>query len=76
MPKESVPRRLVTLKYAAEYAAVHEHTVRRKIAEGKLTGYRFGTKALRVDLNEIDALLRPIPTVGKCLVSDETPGAE
>lgn len=66
MPKDSTaPRRLASLAEAGEYASVHPRTIRREIARGTLTGYRFGqSKALRVDLNEVDALLRPIPTAG------------
>jgi excisionase family DNA binding protein len=56
-------RRLVTIADGAEYAACSQKTIRRQIAVGRLTGFRLGTKLLRVDLNELDALLEPIPTV-------------
>jgi excisionase family DNA binding protein len=52
----------VTLDEAAEYAAVNVQTIRRRISAGDLTGYRLGPRLLRVDLNELDQLLRPIPT--------------
>ena len=39
-------------------------TIRRRIADGTLTAYRFGPKLLRLDLDEVEALLRPVPTVG------------
>lgn len=55
-------RRLASLADAAEYAAVHPRTLRRRIASGELTGYRLGGRVIRVDLDELDALLRPIPT--------------
>jgi len=32
------------------------------IAAGEITGYRFGVKLVRVDLDELDAKLQPIPT--------------
>lgn len=32
------------------------------IAAGDLTGYRIGSRLLRVDLNEVDAKLRAIPS--------------
>ena len=54
-------RRLVALKDAAEYASVSPKTIRRRIADGTLTGYRLGPRLLRVDLNELDAQFRPIP---------------
>jgi len=38
-------------------------TVRRYIADGRLTGYRMGPRLIRVDMAEVDALLSPIPTV-------------
>lgn len=57
-------RRLETIQHAAEYAAVSPKTIRRRIADGSLTGYRMGARLIRVDLNELDALLRPIPSAG------------
>ncbi|MGA7131645.1 MAG: excisionase family DNA-binding protein [Mycobacterium sp.] len=44
---------------AAEYLKVTERTIRQMIADGRLTGYRSGTRLVRVDLNEIDAAMRP-----------------
>lgn len=57
-------RRLVSLSKAARYLDTSPRTVRRAISEGRLTGYRFGPRTLRVDLNEVDAVLRRIPTAG------------
>lgn len=66
MPKSSasVARHLVSVNQAAEYTSVNPRTIRRRIADGTLTGYRLGSKMIRVDLNELDASLTPIPTVG------------
>ncbi|OYO07882.1 DNA-binding protein [Enemella evansiae] len=61
MPKQA---QLVSQQVAAAHAGVSVDTIRRRIADGSLTGYRFGKRMIRVDLNELDALLRPIPTVG------------
>lgn len=55
-------RRLASISQAAEYAAVNPKTIRRRIASGDLTGYRMGARLIRVDLNELDQLMRPIPT--------------
>ena len=52
----------VSLDDAAEHLDVSVRTLRRFIASGDLTGYRAGKKIIRVDLNEVDAMLRPIPT--------------
>lgn len=55
-------RRYASLAKAAEYADCNERTLRRHIASGELTGYRLG-RVYRIDLNELDAWLKPIPTV-------------
>jgi excisionase family DNA binding protein len=64
MPRKQPERRLVSIPKAAEYAGVHHITIRRRISAGDLTGYRLGKRILRVDLNELDDLLRTIPTAG------------
>lgn len=59
----TTPRRhLASINQAAEYAAVSTKTIRRRIADGTLTGYRFG-RVIRIDLDELDDAIRPIPTV-------------
>jgi excisionase family DNA binding protein len=58
------PHRLAPLNDAADYAKCHPRTIRRRIADGSLTGYRMGPRLIRVDLNELDSLLSPIPTMG------------
>lgn len=58
-----VPRR-ASIPAAAEYVPCSAKTIRRRIADGSLTGYRFGRKIL-VDLDEIDALLQPIPSASR-----------
>lgn len=59
------PRRsLVSIAKAADYADVHPMTMRRWISAGRIKAYRLGPRSLRVDLNELDAMLRPIPTAG------------
>jgi len=58
-------KRYISIQAAAAYAGLAEKTIRRRVADGTLTGYRMGTRIIRVDLVEIDALLVPIPTVAK-----------
>ena len=53
-------RRLAGLAKAAEIADVHPITIRRWGEEGRLPLYRVGPRLLKVDLDELDALLRPI----------------
>jgi excisionase family DNA binding protein len=50
------------LAAAAAYADVSTRTLRRYISHGRLTGYRVGPRLIKVDLNEVDAIVRPIPT--------------
>jgi excisionase family DNA binding protein len=58
-------KRLASIIEAASYYGVHPRTIRRAIATGKIVGYRFDGKLIRVDLNEVDErLLQQIPTGG------------
>lgn len=63
-PTATPRRRLASIESAAEYAECSAKTIRRRISDGSLTGYRMGKRLIRVDLNELDAMLRPIPTAG------------
>ncbi len=64
MPANKSQRRLTSLPEAAEQFGVSSRTLRRYISAGRITGYRFGPRMLRVDLDELDALLRPLATGG------------
>jgi excisionase family DNA binding protein len=55
---------LAPIKTAADQAQVHPMTIRRWIAEGLLPAYRLGPRALRVDLNDLDAMATRLPTTG------------
>ena len=56
--------RLERLSAAASRKGVHPRTIRRRIADGSITGYRFGPRLIMVDCAEVDAaLLHEIPTV-------------
>jgi excisionase family DNA binding protein len=54
-----------TLAEEAARTSVSVKTLRRRIAEGQLTAYRFGPHLIRLDPAEVDALFRPIPTAGR-----------
>ncbi len=57
-------RKYESIEDAAARLDVNPRTIRRRIADGTLTGYRVGTKTIRVECVEVDErLLRPIPTV-------------
>jgi excisionase family DNA binding protein len=63
--RDAVPaRRFASVEVAADYADVSTRTIRRYIADGRLTGYRVGPRLVKVDLADLDALVRPIPTAG------------
>ena len=66
MVRKSSPsaRRLASVADAANYADVSVRTIRRYIAQGRLTGYRVGPRLVKVDLVDLDTLASPIPTVG------------
>lgn len=61
MRSTSPARTLIPMSTAAERLGCSTKTIRRRIADGSLTGYRVGPKNLRVDLAEVEALARPIP---------------
>ena len=57
-------QRLDSIQGAASYIGVDPKTIRRWIAAGRIQGFRAGPRLIRVDLNEMDRLLSPIPTAG------------
>ena len=56
------PSRPVSIDVAAKHIGVDQRTIRRRIATGHLTGFRFGPRILRVDMAEVEAMLVPIAT--------------
>lgn len=63
MSRPPSARRRAKLPAAAEHYGVSVKTLRRKIASGDLTAHRLGSRIILVDLDELEALLQPIPTV-------------
>jgi excisionase family DNA binding protein len=60
-----MPRNYESLEHASERWKVHPRTLRRMGARGEITLYRVGKKKLlRVDPDEVDAAMKPVPTVG------------
>jgi excisionase family DNA binding protein len=53
-------RQYASIAHAAQIADVHTDTIRRLIGRGDLTGYRIGTKAVRIDLAELETVFKPI----------------
>lgn len=58
-PNRAARRRYAKPSEAAEYLGVTTRTIRQMIADGRLTGYRSGARLVRVDLNQLDAAMRP-----------------
>lgn len=58
-----MPARYISMQDAAERCDVSVKTVRNWIAWGRIHGYRLPAgKTVRVDPEEIEALIEPIPT--------------
>jgi excisionase family DNA binding protein len=65
MASTQQPRRWGSIERAALTAGVSTRTIRRRIADGSITGYRFGPRVIRVDLDEVESLFKRMPTA-KC----------
>ncbi len=50
-----------SLAQAAERTDVSIKTLRRRISAGQLRAYRYGPRILRLDPNDVDKLMRPVP---------------
>ena len=55
-------RNYESLAQASERTGLSIKTLRRRIATGDLPAYRNGTRILRVDPQDVDRLMRPVPT--------------
>lgn len=58
----SSTQKLVSLQDGAAQVGVCVKTLRRWISDGRLTGYRLGPRAIRIDQAELFALARPLAT--------------
>lgn len=54
-------KRLGSLKDAAAYHGVKDRTIHKWGSEGRLTLYRVAGRLIRVDMDEVEALARPMP---------------
>lgn len=66
MPKSStsLQRHLVSINQAADHVGVSARTIRRAISRGEIQAVRLGPRLIRIDVVQLDAALRPIPTAG------------
>lgn len=62
-PPEPPPplHRWATLREGAAYLGIGLRTLTDKIATGEVPAYRCGPRLVRVDLNELDQLMVPVP---------------
>ena len=58
--RQERPQRLITQGDAADMLGVSVDTIRRRIADGSIRGFRVG-RAIRVCETDVWALARPIP---------------
>ena len=63
-PNPQTPPHWGSLSAAAERYGCSIKTLRRMVGAGEVSAYRLGKRMLRVDFNEIDALMRRLPASG------------
>lgn len=60
VPVKNSTRHWVSINDVAEHLGVTTRTIHQMIADGRITGYRNGTRFIRLDLNEVDAAMKPM----------------
>lgn len=61
MPSPSTLRRFISLQDAAAMLSVSTKTCARRVADGTLPGYHVaGTRAVRVELAQVEDMLQPV----------------
>lgn len=60
----STPPAYVTIAQAAERLGVSRDTIRRRIADGTVPAVRVGPRSIRIAVEDLAALARPIPAGG------------
>jgi excisionase family DNA binding protein len=58
-PSKSIQNCLLTINQAAQELAVHPNTIRNLIASGRLKAKRIGARIVRVQEQDVQALLTP-----------------
>jgi len=57
-------RQTLTVKETAEVTGFSVRTIRARISDGTLPAYRVGPRAIRIRIDDLDRLMRRIPTAG------------
>jgi excisionase family DNA binding protein len=55
--------RWASFSAAAEYAGIPAKTLRDWVRKGRIPAYRIGPRLLQIDLDDVDAMRRRVPTV-------------
>lgn len=58
--REFMPERTIPLEEAAKACGVSNLTMRRWITEGRVRGYRLGSRLIRVEIEDINAMFEPL----------------
>lgn len=66
------PRRWAAKPSAAQHVGVHPDTIDAWVEAGLITAYRFGPRAIRYDLNELDAMAVPTTPAPKTSINTLT----
>ena len=61
---DTLARRLATKQETAQHLRCGLRTVERMIAAGEIRAYRIHNRGIRIDLNEVDANLPAVRTIG------------
>jgi excisionase family DNA binding protein len=65
VPKQRSLPVYLSIQEAAEVMAVNPKTIRRRISTGVLPAYRYGSRNLRVRLDDLESTLRRVPATGQ-----------
>lgn len=65
MPANKSQRRLASVAVAAAEADVCTRTIRRWVADGRLSAYRVGPRLIKIDLSELDRAVQPLGGGGR-----------
>jgi excisionase family DNA binding protein len=63
-PSDRSSRRWLSLSEAADYTGLSTKTIRRRVTDGSVAAFRAGPRELRFRMDDLDALMRPVPTAG------------
>ncbi|WP_425308746.1 excisionase family DNA-binding protein [Ammonicoccus fulvus] len=64
MPNSQRQPLFISPKEAAGRHSVSVDTIRRRIADGTLPAHRLGKRLIRISIEDLDKVFRPIPTTG------------